>query len=106
MNPYVGKMAENSSWMQKKMNLMTVEENSILMEEIPLALQVLVAVDERKLGMVIDLQEAEMVVDRWVELGQVVLDAQREIVGLDNAGRGVRWWVGHMLLMKKSQKDH
>jgi hypothetical protein len=101
MSPYVGKMAENSSWMQKTMNPMTIEEHSNLMEEIPLALQVLVAVDERKLEMVIDLQEAEMVVDRWVEL-----DEQREIAVLDNAGRGVRWWVGHMLLVKKPRKDH
>jgi hypothetical protein len=69
MSPYVGKMAENSSWMQKTMNPMTIEEHSNLMEEIPLALQVLVAVDEMKLEMVVDLQEAEMVVDRWVELG-------------------------------------
>ena len=63
MSPYVGKMAGNSSWMQKTMNPMTIEEHLNLMEEIPLALQVLVAVDERKQEMVIDLQEAEMVVD-------------------------------------------
>lgn len=101
MSPYVGKMAENSSWMQKTMNPMTIEEHSNLMEEIPLALQVLVAVDEGKLEMVIDLQEAEMVVDQWVEL-----DEQRKIAVLDNAGRGFCWWVGHMLLVKKPRKDH
>ena len=66
MNPYVAKMAAISSWIQKKMNPMTIEEHSIMMEETPLALQVLVVVDERKSGMVIDLQEA-VVVDRWVE---------------------------------------
>jgi hypothetical protein len=42
-----------------------------------------------------------MGVDRSVEL-----DEQREIAVLDNAGRGVRWWVGHMLLVKKPRKDH
>ena len=34
------------------------------------------------------------------------LDEQREIAVLDNAGRGVCWWVGHMLLVKKPRKDH
>jgi hypothetical protein len=41
-----------------------------------------------------------------VELGEVELDEQREIVVLDNAGRGVHRWVGHMLLVEKSQEDH
>jgi hypothetical protein len=52
-----------------------------------------VAEDERKPEMALDLQEIEMVVGQWVELGVVELDEQREIVVLDNAGRGVHRWV-------------
>jgi hypothetical protein len=88
------------------MNLMAIEDYLLLMAEIPLALHVLVAEDERKPEMALDLQEIEMVVGQWVELGEVELDEQREIVVLDNAGRGVHRWVGHMLLVEKSQEDH
>lgn len=106
MNPRRRKVAENLPWSQKMMNLMAIEDHLLLMAEIPLALHVLVAEDERKLEMALDLQEVEMVVGQWVELGEVELDEQREIVVLDNAGRGVPRWVGHMLLVEKSQEDH
>lgn len=93
-------------WVQKMMNPMATEDHLLLMVEIPLALHVVVAVDERKPVMALDLQEVEMVVDQWVELGEVEFDARREIVVLDNAGRGVHRWVGHMLVVENSQQDH
>ena len=99
-------MPENLPWVQKMMNPMATEDHLLLMVEIPLALHVAVAVDERKPVMALDLQEVEMVVDQWVELGEVEFDARRQIVVLDNAGRGVHRWVGHTLLVENSQEDH
>lgn len=101
-------MTENLAWELDTLNLMKSKEHSswalqdLRFEvEIPLALEVFVAVDERKLAE----QEVELVVDRLVGHAKGVLELLRENVVLGNA-EIVQQWVEHLLLVEKAQMDH